>query len=132
MILPSLRNWFLRSLPLAEPPLRPAEQLLLEHMRREPSKWFLDYSARPNGLLRAANREKGVIVTVQGIQSDPAGRLRGDEHQWPAFYGSAPTTDRFTVAFTGWAVAEHNVRLEAENRRRIEGMETFIAEAFKK
>lgn len=112
-------------------PMEKFEELMLKNMQGDPSKWFLDYSSGLSLTLRAVNREKGVAIAVDGIESDRDGFLKSDKADGQAYCGRADLTNRFSITFREWAVAEFNARLREDLDREHKRVSEVISEAFK-
>ena len=113
------------------PVLAPHEDLVMKSVQEDPSKWFLDHSEGAH-VLRAANREKGVALSVGDVnERDLDGFVAGSPSPARVTCGRVRMGESFSQAFSDWAIAEYNRRLAEELGRVRVQTETAILEAFK-
>jgi hypothetical protein len=114
-----------------DPVMAPHEVALMKSVQEEPSKWFLDHSEGAH-VLRAANREKGIALSVGDVnERDLDGFVAGSPSPARVTCGRVSMGDLFSQAFSDWAVSEFNRRHSEELGRVRVQTETAILEAFK-
>lgn len=116
----------------SEQPNRPMaefEAVMLANMKVEPDKWFIDFTGGSN-VLRAANREKGVAVSVGGVIEGTGGFLQ-QEGEAQARCGRVELSRAFSQAFANWALAQFNSRHKDELTREHERVSRAISDAFR-
>jgi hypothetical protein len=111
--------------------MAPHEDLVMKSVKEDPSKWFLDHSEGAR-VLRAANREKGVALSVGEVKErDLDGFVAGPPSSTRVTCGRVSMGETFSRAFSDWAVSEYNRRLSEELGRVRAQTETAILDAFK-
>ena len=111
--------------------MAPHEDLVMKSAKEDPSKWFLDHSEGAR-VLRAANREKGVALSIGNVSclDDLDGFVTGSSTS-RVTCGRVSMGEAFSQAFSDWAVSEYNRRLAEELGRVRLQTETAILDAFK-
>ena len=111
--------------------MAPHETAVMKNAQEEPSKWFLDHSEGAR-VLRAANREKGVALSVGDVkEQDLDGFVAGTPLSTRVTCGRVSMGEAFSQAFSDWAVYEYNRRLSEELGRVRAQTETAILDAFR-
>lgn len=116
---------------VSNPTMAPHETAVMKNAQEEPSKWFLDHSEGAR-VLRAANREKGVALSVGEVkEQDRDGFVAGTPLSTRVTCGRVSMGETFSQAFSDWAVSEYNRRLSEELGRVRLQTETAILDAFR-
>ena len=111
--------------------MAPHETAVMKNAQEEPSKWFLDHSEGAQ-ILRAANREKGVAMSVGDVKVlNPDGFVAGLPSSTRVNCGRVSMGEAFSQAFSDWAISEYNRRLSEELGRVRVQTETAILDAFR-
>lgn len=111
--------------------MAPHEDLVMKSAKEDPSKWFLDHSEGAR-VLRAANREKGVALSVGNVSClDDLDGFVTCSSTSRVTCGRVSMGEAFSRAFSDWAVSEYNRRLSEELGRVRLQTETAILDAFK-